>query len=576
MQTIKTAVVFALLLAVCYGAFVALNAPEPDLPDSFADWQNSDAGLESLDELDLGIDIGSMDDVVSVSPDQLFDTGSATTNSLAGSPSNGTQPGSSPGLSLPEMESSSGLPSVPELPSLSLPSSPGNSPALSLGGNAGSDSIPNEKLVSTPTPSGSSSNGATNEPEMSLEGFPALQLPSGASNQTASDRGMPPTPDLTTEELSKSAANMLQNSANQLQNSLEGAMADAKESVADQSARGLAALGQVSQEALGRMEQQVNSGVGALESEVTGAMNGLAANIGANDAGSLIPTDLIELPGSSSGGTANAASATPPENSTAGNAASEDAFEDNPELKRILVNRTTPSVKFAVAREQALAKAGRGELLEALRLLTPYFDSPELGYRESIDLVDLLDALSAQVIYSDRHLLEAPYTVRAGDTLASVASAFKVNPELLAAVNKLPEGNALVSNSQIKVLQGPFHARVNLQREELTVFLGDLYAGRFPLSLGKDPAPTLGFFQVVDRQQDRMYYGRNNINVKPKDPRNPFGGYWINVSNKVYIHGTAEIISTELKDAGCVSLSPLDAEHVFNILSKGSRVAVVQ
>lgn len=41
MQTIKTGVVVALLLAVCYGAFVALNAPEPNLPDELLsefDW----------------------------------------------------------------------------------------------------------------------------------------------------------------------------------------------------------------------------------------------------------------------------------------------------------------------------------------------------------------------------------------------------------------------------------------------------------------------------------------------------------------------------------------------------------
>ncbi|MFN3190126.1 MAG: L,D-transpeptidase family protein [Aureliella sp.] len=565
MQTIKTAVVFALLLAVCYGAFVALNAPEPDLPDSFADWQNSDSALQSLDELDLGIDIGSMDNVVSVSPDQLFESSTPAPNGLAGMSSPASDANNSPGgLSLPSMESENSLPSVPELPSLS--SSPNNStPALSLGSKDASVTPGNEKLVSTPNASSQPSPG--NEPEMSLDGFPNLALPSGATGANTPNANAPTIPDLTAESLSQSATDILESSSQQLQNSLE----DAKEAVADESARGLAALGQVAQQAIGRVGQEANNGVNAVDEKLSGTLDNLAANLAAgDDAGSLIPADLVDLPG------AGAGSSTPASDPAAPGSPSSDAFEDNPELKRILVNRTTPSVKFAVAREQALAKAGRGELLEALRLLTPYFDSPELGYRESIDLVDLLDALSLQVIYSDRHLLEPPYTVRAGDTLESVANAFKVNPELLSAVNALPEGNALVANSQIKVLQGPFHARVNLQREELTVFLGDLYAGRFPLSLGKDPAPELGFFQVVDRQQDRMYYGRNNITVKPKDPRNPFGGYWINVSNKVYIHGTAEIISSELKDAGCVSLSPLDAEHVFNILSKGSRVAVVQ
>ena len=50
MQTIKTGVVVALLLAVCYGAFVALNAPEPALPDELLsefDWSPEEAGLEN-------------------------------------------------------------------------------------------------------------------------------------------------------------------------------------------------------------------------------------------------------------------------------------------------------------------------------------------------------------------------------------------------------------------------------------------------------------------------------------------------------------------------------------------------
>jgi lipoprotein-anchoring transpeptidase ErfK/SrfK len=117
---------------------------------------------------------------------------------------------------------------------------------------------------------------------------------------------------------------------------------------------------------------------------------------------------------------------------------------------------------------------------------------------------------------------------------------------------------------------------VNLRREELTVFLGDLYAGRFPLSFGKDPRPKTGVYELVDRRTDRTYYGRNSLSVKPTDPRNPYGGYWMSLGNVMFIHGTAREIASELKDAGCISLAPLDAKHVYSILAKGSQVSIVQ
>ncbi len=45
MQTIKTSLVVILLITVCYGAFVALNAPEPNIPDELRGWVNGDADV---------------------------------------------------------------------------------------------------------------------------------------------------------------------------------------------------------------------------------------------------------------------------------------------------------------------------------------------------------------------------------------------------------------------------------------------------------------------------------------------------------------------------------------------------
>ena len=55
MQNIKTGIVVALLLAVCYGAFKALNEPEAELPPELNEWVSKEGSLDAmLDDVSLG------------------------------------------------------------------------------------------------------------------------------------------------------------------------------------------------------------------------------------------------------------------------------------------------------------------------------------------------------------------------------------------------------------------------------------------------------------------------------------------------------------------------------------------
>ncbi len=234
-----------------------------------------------------------------------------------------------------------------------------------------------------------------------------------------------------------------------------------------------------------------------------------------------------------------------------------------------------PTLPFATAREQALELASNGKLRDALQILSGYYASPELNSTQHGDLVDLLDALSREVIYSPRHLAEPPYLVTANDTIESLAAKYQISTELLRAVNQLGDSKALVDGSQVKVLPGPFRAEVSLGRQELTIFMGELYAGRFPVSFGKDPSPVEGEFEIVDRRRDRTYYGTGGKVIAAGDSRNPYGGYWLNLGQDLCIHGTPEMSSDDLQGAGCISLAPLDAADVYNILAQSSQVSIV-
>jgi lipoprotein-anchoring transpeptidase ErfK/SrfK len=106
----------------------------------------------------------------------------------------------------------------------------------------------------------------------------------------------------------------------------------------------------------------------------------------------------------------------------------------------------------------------------------------------------------------------------------------------------------------------------------LTLFVGELYAGRFPFSLGDQP-PQPGQYKVVDKQQEqRSYYGLDGRIIPANDPANPYGGWWISLGGEVCIHGSP--LTPTPRTLGCISLSPQDAKDVYSILSIGSEVTI--
>ncbi len=488
MQTFKTGVVITLLLAVCYGAFVALNAPDPELPPGIAEWVESGADpmaeLESI-EIDLGMD--SLETAVPVSPEELLVGLDGDT------------------LSNESSESQASPPPLSAMPSL-IPDvgDPGVASA--------SPSVPNANNVNPPQ--GSDAVGSLAQiPDLDDTQLPSFpELVTGQAKAAASGRDTPAPGNAPETEVAQRLESNLQNLVDAANAQLQQAAEASKSVQADieQAEEGLDSL----------IPDDLDSAISGVRSTFVKSTREIPAGV-------------------------------------------PDSSQD------------MPAVTFAVAKEQALAQAHRGELKEALGLLTDYYESPELGHSEMQDLVDLLDALTREVVYSQRHLVEPPYTVKPTDTVASVAKEYRINPELLTSLNGLGQARALVPGTQLKVVRGPINARISLERQELTLFMGDLYAGRFPVSLGSDPTPRPGIYKISDRRTDRVYY-RAGGNVPAEDPRNPYGGYWLNLGGGVCIHGAPEMVSSDLKDAGCVSLAPIDARHVYAILAVGSNVKITK
>ncbi|MDZ7618995.1 MAG: LysM peptidoglycan-binding domain-containing protein [Patescibacteria group bacterium] len=222
-----------------------------------------------------------------------------------------------------------------------------------------------------------------------------------------------------------------------------------------------------------------------------------------------------------------------------------------------------------------------GKLAEAHSALSQFYRKPGLDPQHARQVVQLLDQLAGTVIYSRHSLLEPPYVVRPGDTLQSIADQYSVPPELIANINGMRDPRGVQPGQELKVVRGPFHAVVNLADYEMTLMLGSLYAGRFPISIGRDQSNLEGSYIVADKGIAPTYHGPDGTTYDERDQRNPLGSLWLGLGDRVGqagrigIHGTNDPRSVG-RDAerGNIGLEQRDIQDVYGILSVGSRVVI--
>jgi LysM repeat protein len=228
---------------------------------------------------------------------------------------------------------------------------------------------------------------------------------------------------------------------------------------------------------------------------------------------------------------------------------------------------------FHQAWKTAREQVGQGRHREALLALTPFYRDPAIPADEQEELIGWLDALAAKVVYSTEHLLEPAHVVRRGQTLYTVADQYRVPYLLLKNINAVRDNDVLLPGQNLKVVRGPFRAEVDLARHEITVFVQNLYAGRFPFTLGNDPVQP-GEYLVRAKDPAKEFAGPQGV-LPAKDPRNPYGGIYIDLGNGISFHGCPGD-AYEDQRFGCIQLAPRDAEDLFDILSKDESTVVIK
>jgi len=220
--------------------------------------------------------------------------------------------------------------------------------------------------------------------------------------------------------------------------------------------------------------------------------------------------------------------------------------------------------------------AAREKLNEALRM--------PMSVQQRSSVKNQLSKLADQWLFSRTVLpndaLCESYMVRSRDRLAAIGDKYKVPYEILMRVNNITDPRTLQAGATIKVIKGPFHAKVYRSTFTMDVYLQTTYVRSFSVGLGKPGHETpTGLWRV--RPGGKAYATSwrdpdSGIVYQPEDPDYPLGSRWIaldGLSGEAKdrtgfgIHGTKEPDQIGKADSrGCIRMFNGEVIQVYNML----------
>lgn len=247
--------------------------------------------------------------------------------------------------------------------------------------------------------------------------------------------------------------------------------------------------------------------------------------------------------------------------------------------------------------DAARSAAQRGDLLAARRdysaalagSLQAGEDSPASPIEEEArrELNRIADAMifSRAIRTGDPSI--SVHEVAPGDTLYAIAGPRRVTQELLARINQLADPHRLNVGQRIKIVQGPFHARISKSRHLMDVYLGDVIVRSYRVGLGTNGGTPTGEWVVQTKLVNPDWTDPvTNQHYLAEDPDNPIGERWMGlegVSGEAVgklgfgIHGTIDPASIgQNMSMGCIRMTADDVAEVYGLLvERHSRVTIL-
>jgi lipoprotein-anchoring transpeptidase ErfK/SrfK len=181
-------------------------------------------------------------------------------------------------------------------------------------------------------------------------------------------------------------------------------------------------------------------------------------------------------------------------------------------------------------------------------------------------------------------------TVRPGDSLVRIAKRYKTEKKLPVEFGQIKMFNGLKQDllsvgMKLKIPKGKVTVAVRRSRFTLHILYEGLIVRTYRCGLGKNDATPAAHFTISTKTAAPTWYPPESTGLKgpipPNDPRNLLGSHWIGLEHDVHrglgIHGTVEPSSVGTNSSlGCVRLLNEDVKQVFEIVSQGAEVAILE
>ena len=163
-----------------------------------------------------------------------------------------------------------------------------------------------------------------------------------------------------------------------------------------------------------------------------------------------------------------------------------------------------------------------------------------------------------------------------GDSLGKIAKRAGTTVELIKKTNGL-SGDTVRLGKRLKVLNLPFRVEIDKGDNVLTLYLGDDFFKRYPVSTGATGNTPVGEFRITDRiVHPTWWHPETGEKIPYGDPRHRIGSRWLGWDRKGFgIHGTDEPDKIGRPvSLGCVRMRNEDVEELYTLLPSGTRVVV--
>lgn len=249
-----------------------------------------------------------------------------------------------------------------------------------------------------------------------------------------------------------------------------------------------------------------------------------------------------------------------------------------------------PSVQFTnseadklISQANELLKQGMSQTIPARDKFNEALRSRTINVQQAQFVKNQLSSLADDWLFNKSVLqgdsLCEYYKIQSGDRLQVIGEKNNVPYELLMTINNISDAKKIQVGQTIKILKGPFHAKVYRSSFTIDVYLKNTYVRTFKVGLGLTGSETpTGMWKVKPSGKliEPVWTDPQGKTHYPSDADYPLGSRWValeGVSGDAVgkqgfaIHGTREPESLgKASSQGCIRMENGAAVLVYNML----------